>query len=570
MTVFKNSTALILAMSLMVPHAAISQQAMDELDKLPDEARATMEACVAQSGDTAACLEEALKADTEQATEAETTAEQDKAAKKAEKQQKKAEKAAKKAEKAAAAEANANAEAEVTAAPEAEAAPEANDGPKFVEAPETPAEAEPAQNEAAAPEAAPADQNTAQTEPAPAPAEAEAKTAAEAEAQATDTAPKAKLTKEERQALKREKRAEAKAALEQSLAAETEGDAPAAAALVDAENTEMTATATEETITEDTARTSNEDFKTRVSDSSDKEEADDKGLTTVEKAALAGLAALAVGAVLKNGAQVAANSGDRVVLEQPDGTYRVIKDDGALLRQPGTTVRTQSYEDGSSRTISTREDGSQIITIYDSQKRIVRRERIDANGDRYVLVDDSQGAAPVEVTALPAADINDSVTVTNQDALRAALEQQARTDRSFTLNQIRQISQVRALAPAIAVENVTFATGSAAIRPEQAESLAALGDTIRDRIAENPREIFLVEGHTDAVGNAAYNLALSDRRAESLALALTEYFNVPAENLIVQGYGEEYLKVATQTAEEANRRANVRRITDLLRTASAN
>ncbi|NVO25261.1 OmpA family protein [Donghicola mangrovi] len=569
MTVFKNSTALILAMSLMVPHAAISQQAMDELEKLPDEARATMEACVAQSGDTAACLEEALKADTDQATEAETTAEQDKAAKKAEKQQKKAEKAAKKAEKAAAAEANAKAEAEVTAAPEAEAAPEANDGPKFVEAPETPAEAEPAQNEAAAPapEAAPADQNTAQTEPAPAPA---AETAAEAEVQATDTAPKAKLTKEERQALKREKRAEAKAALEQSLAAETEGDAPAAAALADAENTDMTATATEETITEDTARTSNEDFKTRVSDSSDKEEADDKGLTTVEKAALAGLAALAVGAVLKNGAQVAANSGDRVVLEQPDGTYRVIKDDGALLRQPGTTVRTQSYEDGSSRTISTREDGSQIITIYDSQKRIVRRERIDANGDRYVLVDDSQGAAPVEVTALPAADINDSVTVTNQDALRAALEQQARTDRSFTLNQIRQIPQVRALAPAIAVENVTFATGSAAIRPEQAESLAALGDTIRDRIAENPREIFLVEGHTDAVGNAAYNLALSDRRAESLALALTEYFNVPAENLIVQGYGEEYLKVATQTAEEANRRANVRRITDLLRTASAN
>ena len=51
---------------------------------------------------------------------------------------------------------------------------------------------------------------------------------------------------------------------------------------------------------------------------------------------------------------------------------------------------------------------------------------------------------------------------------------------------------------------------------------------------------------------------------KSLALALTEYFDVPPENMIVQGYGESDLKVATQDAERANRRAAVRRITPLL------
>ena len=76
--------------------------------------------------------------------------------------------------------------------------------------------------------------------------------------------------------------------------------------------------------------------------------------------------------------------------------------------------------------------------------------------------------------------------------------------------------------------------------------------------------MFLIEGHTDAVGAATYNLALSDRRAETVALALTEYFDVPPENMIVQGYGESDLKVATQDAERANRRAAVRRITPLL------
>ncbi|KKL12293.1 hypothetical protein LCGC14_2537190, partial [marine sediment metagenome] len=64
--------------------------------------------------------------------------------------------------------------------------------------------------------------------------------------------------------------------------------------------------------------------------------------------------------------------------------------------------------------------------------------------------------------------------------------------------------------------------------------------------------------------DAAYNLALSDRRAESVALALTEYFAVPPENLVVQGYGERFLRVQTEGSEQANRRATVRRITPLL------
>ena len=134
----------------------------------------------------------------------------------------------------------------------------------------------------------------------------------------------------------------------------------------------------------------------------------------------------------------------------------------------------------------------------------------------------------------------------------------------FSLAQIRQIDAVRKLVPEISVEAVKFATGSAVIQPEEARSLSALGQAIREAIDANPVEIFLVEGHTDAVGNAGYNLALSDRRAESLALALTKYFDVPPENLVLQGYGESDLKIATPEAEKLNRRAAVRRITSLL------
>ncbi|OIQ63815.1 outer membrane porin F precursor [mine drainage metagenome] len=91
-----------------------------------------------------------------------------------------------------------------------------------------------------------------------------------------------------------------------------------------------------------------------------------------------------------------------------------------------------------------------------------------------------------------------------------------------------------------------------------------------DLISTNPSEVFLIEGHTDAIGDEASNLALSDARAESVALALTEMFGVPPQNMVTQGYGESDLAVQTQTATGRNRRVLVRRITELLDPVAAN
>jgi len=74
----------------------------------------------------------------------------------------------------------------------------------------------------------------------------------------------------------------------------------------------------------------------------------------------------------------------------------------------------------------------------------------------------------------------------------------------------------------------------------------------------------MVERYTDAVGNADDNLTWSDRRAEAVALILTDEFGVPPENLVTQGYGEQYLKVPTDGPELLNRRVSVRRITPLM------
>jgi hypothetical protein len=59
------------------------------------------------------------------------------------------------------------------------------------------------------------------------------------------------------------------------------------------------------------------------------------------------------------------NTGDRVVVRSSSGQYAVYKDDDALLRRPGTNVRTETYGDGSTRTIVDRGDGTQVVTIRD-------------------------------------------------------------------------------------------------------------------------------------------------------------------------------------------------------------
>ncbi|SFL87139.1 OmpA family protein [Marinobacter zhejiangensis] len=55
---------------------------------------------------------------------------------------------------------------------------------------------------------------------------------------------------------------------------------------------------------------------------------------------------------------------------------------------------------------------------------------------------------------------------------------------------------------------------------------------------ENPETIVEIAGHTDSAGNADYNQALSQRRAESVARRLTENLGVEAERVTAVGYGE--------------------------------
>jgi outer membrane protein OmpA-like peptidoglycan-associated protein len=403
-------------------------------------------------------------------------------------------------------------------------------------------------------------------------AEPQAEAASEPQA---DAAPAQETQTEEQIAAELAAQQEAEEARQEKRAAEASAAAEAAAA---ADSGETEAQVETEEVTAEQTRSSDEEFETQVTGEASGDASanaavqaapqEDDGMSKFEKALLLGLGAVAVGAVLKNGSKVVSNSGDRLVVEDQYGDLRVLKDDDALVRQAGDEVRRETFNDGSARTTVTKPDGSQVVTILGRDGTVLRRINIDAQGNEYVLFDDTREERRVVVNELPQIEQRNTLaSEQNEEALRLALETQLRGDQAqrYSLRQVRDIRQVRALAPEIELDAVRFATGSAAIRPEQAKSLAKIGTAISNAIRNDPRTVILVEGHTDAVGDAGYNLALSDRRAETVALALTEYFDVPPANLITQGYGESTLKIRTLDAEPANRRAVVRNITSLLR-----
>lgn len=136
--------------------------------------------------------------------------------------------------------------------------------------------------------------------------------------------------------------------------------------------------------------------------------------------------------------------------------------------------------------------------------------------------------------------------------------------RRYTLDEVRQSPTLRDRVRRVDIDTITFEFGSWELSEEQARALTGVAEALRRAIEANPAEIFLNEGHTDAVGNEVDNLTLSDRRAETVATILTEMYGVPAENLTTQGYGEQYLKIDTQEPERENRRVTIRRITPLL------
>ncbi|CAN5473878.1 hypothetical protein BH11PSE4_BH11PSE4_41810 [soil metagenome] len=281
----------------------------------------------------------------------------------------------------------------------------------------------------------------------------------------------------------------------------------------------------------------------------------------------------------KEGGRTVFTEPGRIIVQDPGGQSFIRHNEVDRFRYGARDIQTQQVGD-ETRTIVIRPDGSQIITVNGRDGQLLRRIRRDRDGREIIIIDNSYRGPrrpgffidlPPPVIRIPRdryiVDYDGASPDLVYDTLIAPPVE--RIDRRYTLDEIRYSPTVRQRMPSIDLDTINFETGSWEIPADQASKLQVIADGLNRAISRNPRAVFLIEGHTDAVGSDIDNLSLSDRRAESAAELLTQQFQVPAENLTSQGYGEQYLKIPTEAAERQNRRVTIRNITPLLNGGAA-
>ncbi|MDP9634292.1 UNVERIFIED_ORG: outer membrane protein OmpA-like peptidoglycan-associated protein [Ensifer adhaerens] len=277
--------------------------------------------------------------------------------------------------------------------------------------------------------------------------------------------------------------------------------------------------------------------------------------------------------------QVVERIDDRVVLGVGDQFF-VRGDDRPRLRRDSEETYYDQLARGRVRETIVRPGGYRIVTVYDRYGNILQRSRVDSDGNEYVLmyapeyqeerrpgiVDVGYDLPPMRL-AIPVDDyIVDYAEEPDRDYYQFLSEPPVeRVERVYTIDEVRNSARLRDKVRRIDLDTIHFVTASAEVSMSQAKTLRKVADAMQKVLDKDPGETFFIEGHTDAVGSDRSNLVLSDERAESVAVLLTEVYGIPAENLVTQGYGERFLKIRTQEPEEENRRVTIRRVTPLVR-----
>jgi outer membrane protein OmpA-like peptidoglycan-associated protein len=265
----------------------------------------------------------------------------------------------------------------------------------------------------------------------------------------------------------------------------------------------------------------------------------------------------------------------RTIVREGGGAF-IRHDENERFRELGGNLRSERRGD-EFVSVYARRDGGEVLTFTDANGVLLRRLRRFPDGREIILIDNGFRGPPrgfaEEVVVLPPPPIEiapDAYVVDYGAADERVLYETltaptlAPMPRRYTLDEIRYSPSLRAYTRSVDIDTINFDTGSWAITPDQGQRLVLVAEALNEAIKRNPAEVFLIEGHTDAVGADIDNLSLSDRRAQAVATILSRDFGVPPENLTTQGYGEQYLKVQTQGPSRENRRVTVRRITPLL------
>ena len=206
----------------------------------------------------------------------------------------------------------------------------------------------------------------------------------------------------------------------------------------------------------------------------------------------------------------------------------------------------------------------------EEDRRYLRRQMMDERQQREARLrqGDYQFNYDVQDRYEPGYDVPDDVFAAEADdseiAGVLAAPPRRQIQRRYTVDDIERNPDARNAVARIEIDTVHFGFGEGFLREEEIDKLDRIASVLERILARHPDEVFLIEGHTDAVGSDAANLVLSRQRAAAVKEALATYYVIPADNLKTVGLGERYLKIPTDQPEAENRRVSLARITPLV------
>ena len=286
------------------------------------------------------------------------------------------------------------------------------------------------------------------------------------------------------------------------------------------------------------------------------------------------------------------DGGKKKIIQEPGNRVIIKQDNQAVIRHDETErfrlrpgAQTERRPNGNTETFYVRRDGVRVVTEVDANGRLLRRYRRGRDGRERNLIDNRRfyrnlaigvgvgvGLGIIALNLPPPrvripreryiVDYDRASDDDLEEALTASPIEPL--DRAYSLEEIRDNYELRAHMRRVDLDTISFDFGQWEVPPDQYNKLERLARVLLRVLERDPDEVFLIEGHTDAVGSDVDNLSLSDRRATAVAQILSDNFGVPEENLVTQGYGEQYLKINTLDPEPLNRRVTVLAIGPLM------
>jgi outer membrane protein OmpA-like peptidoglycan-associated protein len=189
-----------------------------------------------------------------------------------------------------------------------------------------------------------------------------------------------------------------------------------------------------------------------------------------------------------------------------------------------------------------------------------RKQKLEAEAAQWEAekasrqADQARAAAAVEATRAAKAKQEAEQA---QMAARAEAEKAARA-KAEADQLMKELANLKAQQTergiVLTIGDVLFATGKADLSPDANKSVAKLADFLK----KYPNRNVLIEGHTDSVGKDDYNLALSQKRADSVKARLVAD-GIEAGRITTVGYGKKFPVASndTKAGKAQNRRVDV-------------